>query len=359
MSKLDAAGAKSLEEILASIRKTLSGNASDAASAQLSAAPMPAPATPEPKAPAETDSDDTRLLSAKLAGALSEPVNGAALDDDLSEILAPENKDAAPSNAAGTAKPAAEASDGKDPLWFLRHPSAAAETESSATQAPTDEVKLSRPEVLRASLPPLFGAGEERSTIFRTAPIHTPKALDSGNIPTTKMQPVSPPPSEAGKMGARSGLTARTQPAMPLTQPADETAKAAPPARTDAGSSEIVAAALVAREPASIEEVVAVPVAEAAPDTQAPPETKADNGSLGDVAGDTANKAPVPMEELSTKTAAATDAAQARSLEQMVGELLEPVMRHWLETNLPRMVEKVVRDEVARALAAERRAPKP
>ena len=58
------------------------------------------------------------------------------------------------------------------------------------------------------------------------------------------------------------------------------------------------------------------------------------------------------------KPAPAADATQARTLEQVVGELLEPVIRHWLETNLPRMVEKVVRDEVARALAAERRAPK-
>ena len=51
MSKLDATGAKSLEEILASIRKTLSGGGSDASSGQRAAAPMPAPATPEPKRP--------------------------------------------------------------------------------------------------------------------------------------------------------------------------------------------------------------------------------------------------------------------------------------------------------------------
>jgi cell pole-organizing protein PopZ len=30
------------------------------------------------------------------------------------------------------------------------------------------------------------------------------------------------------------------------------------------------------------------------------------------------------------------------------------VIRHWLDTNLPHMVEKVVREEVARAIAAER-----
>jgi uncharacterized protein len=379
MSKLDAIGAKSLEEILASIRKTLSGGGSDPSSGQRAAAPMLAPATLEPRAPADRAGDDDGLLSARLAGALGGPVNGAALDDDFSELLAPEHKEPAPSDPASAAKPAAAGSDGQDPLWFLKQPSAAGE--SNGTQAPTahtqsgeaapapaDEVKLSRPEVLRASLPPLFGAAEERPTIFRTAPAHAPKAPDSA-APTAKMQPPPPPPGEVGKTAAGSVHTARTQPSMPSAQPADETAKAAPPpsaprTRTDANPSEAMqtAPAPVAREPAPIREAVPAPLAEAVPGPQPLPEAKPANGSLGDVAADTtANKVPVLTREPSaTKPAPTADAtqAQARSLEQVVGELLEPVIRHWLETNLPRMVEKVVRDEVARALAAERRAAK-
>jgi cell pole-organizing protein PopZ len=106
-----------------------------------------------------------------------------------------------------------------------------------------------------------------------------------------------------------------------------------------------------------------VAAADAAPGQQPLPEAKAANGSLGDSAADTtanrANRAPALTREPSaTKPAPTADTAQARTLEQVVGELLEPVIRHWLETNLPRMVEKVVRDEVARALTAERRAPK-
>jgi cell pole-organizing protein PopZ len=375
MSKLDAIGAKSLEEILASIRKTLSGDGSDAASGQRAAAPMPAPAPPDPKAPADTGGDDDGLLSARLAGALSGPVNGAALDDDFSELLAPEHKEPAASDPASAAKPAEAGSDGKDPLWFLKQPSAAGESNgtqaptaraqpSEAVPAPADEVKLSRPEVLRASLPPLFGAAEERPTIFRAAPAHAPKAPDS-NVPAAKMQPLPPAPGEVGKTAAGSVHTARTQPSMPSAQPADETAKAAPPpsaprARTDAGPSEAVPTAPVAREPAPIPEAAPAPVAEAAPGPQPLPEAKPANGSLGDVAADTTvNKAPTLAREPSaTKPAPTADATQARTLEQVVGELLEPVIRHWLETNLPRMVEKVVREEVARALAAERRAPK-
>ncbi len=57
-------------------------------------------------------------------------------------------------------------------------------------------------------------------------------------------------------------------------------------------------------------------------------------------------------------TASATGALPTRGLDQMVAELLEPVIRQWLQTNLPRMIEKVVREEVARVVAAERDAAK-
>ena len=49
---------------------------------------------------------------------------------------------------------------------------------------------------------------------------------------------------------------------------------------------------------------------------------------------------------------------RARALEQVVAELLEPVIRQWLHSNLPRLIEKAVREEVVRALAAERDAAK-
>ena len=54
--------------------------------------------------------------------------------------------------------------------------------------------------------------------------------------------------------------------------------------------------------------------------------------------------------------AATGDALPMRALEQMVAELLEPVIRQWLNTNLPRLIEKAVREEVARVTAAERAA---
>ena len=235
------------EEILASIRKTLSGDGSDAASAPRNGAPMPAPTWPEPKAPADADGDDLGLLSAKLAGALNGTVNGAALDDDISELLAPENKGPAPSalgRRCGYTKPAEAGGDGKARCGSCSNrppPRRAAARKRRRTRSSSRGRRSCGP-----PWPPLFGA-EERPTAFRT------KTPDSSSVPTAKMQPVPPPPSEAGKTAASSMLTARTQPLMPPAQPADETTKAAPPApstRTDAGSGEAVATVPAAREPA-------------------------------------------------------------------------------------------------------------
>jgi cell pole-organizing protein PopZ len=38
----------------------------------------------------------------------------------------------------------------------------------------------------------------------------------------------------------------------------------------------------------------------------------------------------------------------------MIAQLLEPVLRNWVEANLSGLVEKTVREEVARALRTER-----
>ena len=100
---------------------------------------------------------------------------------------------------------------------------------------------------------------------------------------------------------------------------------------------------------------------QAAPGPQPLAEAKPANGPLAEAHGGRDGEARRRRWRRSppaTKPAPAADAAQARTLEQVIGELLEPVIRQWLETNLPRMVEEVVREEVARAIAAERSTPK-
>ena len=63
-----------------------------------------------------------------------------------------------------------------------------------------------------------------------------------------------------------------------------------------------------------------------------------------------------PAEATQAADALLGGALQTRALEQMIAELLEPVIRQWLQANLPRLIEKAVREEVARVTAAERAA---
>src|SRR5215217_5183580 len=72
--------------------------------------------------------------------------------------------------------------------------------------------------------------------------------------------------------------------------------------------------------------------------------------------------APPPMTEeriISTATAAAVDSAfnalaqtvlvqNAKTLEDLVKEMLRPMLQHWLDNNLPTLVERLVRQEIER-----------
>jgi len=60
----------------------------------------------------------------------------------------------------------------------------------------------------------------------------------------------------------------------------------------------------------------------------------------------------VSAETISGLTAALAASARVgdgnKTLEQLVKELLRPILKDWLDTNLPGMVERIVREEVER-----------
>jgi cell pole-organizing protein PopZ len=114
-------------------------------------------------------------------------------------------------------------------------------------------------------------------------------------------------------------LTAKTRPLMP----APEAAGASP---DDAGVRDL----------------------EVAADLAAPPTIPAHPQSA---ANPTSATIPAPPQDPSGTSTPAADGSRARTLEHVIGELLEPVIRQWLEANLPRLVEEVVRKEVVRAVA--------
>jgi cell pole-organizing protein PopZ len=331
MGKPETKPAQSLEEILASIRKALAEEEVQGAADRLDL-PERAPAAEARPAPAKGDALPGQLTVALNGSGAREP----AVDDDLAELLAPlpakepirepvKEPAKEPSAPAASASPSAPAtSEKKDPLWFLaRQPGAKSEPvleekpeeppeEEEAPAAPSDEVALTRLETLRAALPPLFGSGEGAATKTEPAALAQPAALKPVELPDFPRlqkpkeevrESKAPPPEKAP-------VALEVQPE-PVVQPAP--APAPPPP------------AAVAPPPAPAPEPPAVEAA-----------------------------APVSPEPRRT----AMPSAQSRVLEDMIGQLIEPVIRNWLDTNLASLVEKVVREEVARAGGAKPDAPK-
>jgi len=273
-------------------------------------------------------------LSARLAGVLKDPGSATPGDDDYAELLAAHDKAQGPA-AADPAKPTEARRRGADPLWFLRQPAGTAPQDGTPSQTPPEtgeavkagDIRLSRPQDLRASLPPLFGAEEQPSPLAR--------------MPVPETQP-SPPPAPPVKMAgpAQDNIhTAKTQPLMPA--PGESPAGAGAPEPKPASDVEAVAPVVAAS-------------AEPAPEAPTTVEAKLDDGFQPHTqAASMAMAAPV-AEAAGVKSTASGAGLQARTLEQVIGELLEPVIRQWLDANLPRLVEEVVRKEVARAIAVER-----
>ncbi|MGO7209224.1 PopZ family protein, partial [Rhizobium ruizarguesonis] len=53
--------------------------------------------------------------------------------------------------------------------------------------------------------------------------------------------------------------------------------------------------------------------------------------------------------------AAANDGAERRSLDEIAEDMLRPMLREWLDDNLPTLVERLVREEIERVARGPRR----
>jgi cell pole-organizing protein PopZ len=361
MSKPDPTATKSLEEILASIRKSLADEPSPR-QPELPAAPAQT-SQPDPKPASSVASDPLKangaeVLAGKLAaGLLNGVTRSQASDDDLSDLLASAPKKPAPAAPVDAPKPGEAKSNARDPLWFLTRlsaaaadavapgPAARARDAAKAPTPPVEDVKLSRPETLRPSLPPLFGAGSDPIPPAAARP----DIQDTG--PTARTEPRNFPTQvngEARAAQAEPEVAVTTPAPTPVVQAAPPTPPPAipvaadtlpkePPQATSAPETAPTVAVVIPQQPAEVEP--SPPVAQVQADPAAEPPRP------------TADSAPAPGPE-------PVGAAPTRGFEQAVGELLEPVIRQWLQSNLPRMIEKAVREEVVRALAAERDAAK-
>ena len=148
------------------------------------------------------------------------------------------------------------------------------------------------------------------------------------------------PPKVAAKPAAMPAPKPAPKPAsMPAAPPTDvldltEAMAAATPApsfRTIDGASDVVFADRPAEPPRAPEE----------PRRPAPPQTAPDSGLI--------SNATVSAVDSAFNSLAYTVIGQnARTLEDLVKEMLRPLLKSWLDDNLPGMVERIVRAEIER-----------
>jgi cell pole-organizing protein PopZ len=335
MSKLDPTG-ESLESILASIRRSLAEQSTDVLAddgapppfdslgavvpgedapprflgggrepSQPSAVPPPAGA-PLPTG-ASTPGDQA------FAG-LDNPPPPASIGALLSRL--PEEP---PPAAAAAAPEPAEAP--KDPLWFLARgkdrmagvpvpapaptvfpqsaptqPAPAQPAASAGAAQPAAAVpKPALTEIVRGPLPPFFGSSPEAAKVEVAPTPPVPGPLPGGFV----AMPVIPPP----------------EPALRPTE-------------------------------------TAAPRSDAPEDAPRPPAGPPGAGTPGGSAG-TAD--PAPPQPAAESASPAAGASQLQGLEAMVADLLRPMLRSWLDENMPRLVSAALKAE---AETLSRRDPK-
>jgi uncharacterized protein len=331
MSKGDLPDSDNLEEIFANIRKTLADPEPGQGLSKLEV---------EKPAPAAGAKSSASGAAAKPNGSqrpdrLSDALNGARdghADEELTDLLA--------TDTAAEASPKADATS-RDPLWFLsRNPAGENGAGAKQQEEPrAEDIKLTRPETLRRSFPPLFGGGETPQSRPLDVPVERVKPADPANARALRQdlsfsgKPLSEPAKEP---------PAATPVKFEPVKPEPKTVTAAEPAV----ASEVRA---VAVEPtvAAKAEPIAAKVETVAEVTSKPAAVEPKRTERDTPAADVTD---VGTSDETEAKAGNTDAAgqQGQPLQEVIGRLLEPVIQQWLDTNLPRMVEAAIREEVSR-----------
>jgi cell pole-organizing protein PopZ len=351
MSSFDKTAGKNLDEILASIRKTL---------ADESTPPQPNP--PPPKA----GTDPSTAASANQNG--SKAAIGKMDDEDLADLLAgglgPAGPQTAPKEAPQTP------SESKDPLWFLRPDGEREQVSLPRADEPVDGLAGSGVSPERSSLAPLFVADRDSASgevhaaanalASSSAEAKTATLLDTPPDPTLAPELAAPgnaEPDPAPEVAGASAATVAKTPTDPPATSKPEQAPAAAPLKPAALQNRPTA--VVPRSPRLAEPERSRPVAAmpgpgpvqaggaASPIVHSPfaePRANALNGAMPG----TTSAGALP----DVASASAVPAGQTQALEQIIEQLLEPLLRRWVEANLPRLVDAAIRAEVARALEA-------
>jgi cell pole-organizing protein PopZ len=338
MSKADPTG-ESLESILASIRRSLAEQSTDILNEDTGTAPE-AGYEPQPMMPGEDDLP--RLFGGAGAGAPAldtaprKALPGRALEDPTAPAgaapahLAPVHVET-PARAEIPARPVEEppppapmslaapapAQGSKDALWFLGRSDAPAESTGVQVAAPRAQVqpaaaeaKPIRTEIVRGPLPPFFGSSAEAAKV-EVAPV-------PDIAPTASVMPPFPPPPAA------RGLAGDPLPG-PVTSPVTNPTPEAATGQTTHSFPGLRAGAAT--------------------------RDGLPNGKAASFLGQPA---------MDGRAAAADGPPQfhgLQGLEAMVAELLRPMLRRWLDENMPRLVSAALKAEAE--LMARRDPKKP
>jgi hypothetical protein len=350
MNKSEKAAEPSMEEILASIRKIIAEEPLAGRSAPATGAPSPGRVA-TPAAAQAAPAPATRMARADLARSTPSRTGPEGKpgqeEDDLADLLEP----APPRAAAPAGRPAAAASPA-EPAVTRPAPSKARSVDALSmleglSTARLEGVNGTSPPAPKVPLPPVAAPAP---MLPRSAANPAPMPPAMRDAPPVRETP-APAPAPA-KWAAPSGigtggvLPAASQPdpllgAMPPTPLAP-----APPASTDRQRP-------AASGQPSILQLWGGSAADIAPPVQADvPAAPADGAGASPAPAAVAGIPPSPA-----SAAAATAPAPApapheavRTLEETVSELLRPMLRQWLDANMPRIVEKALRIEMAESL---------
>ena len=391
MSRPEKAPEPSMEEILASIRKII---AEEPVGSR--AGPAPAPVADAPR-PAASSVGVPQARGRGEPGSLPFPARDAASRDSgdgempysVEDALADLIEDA-PSRSSGrpeapnqepalAPRPTAAAGDDTQrPGWLFARP--------NTVPAPSSLAGAANPGLPKAGAPfgPLDGLRSARPEAMMRSPSEGSPIKPLTESPLTGSRPAAP---LSGDLGA-------SKPANPIpaakVSPLPDIGMPAPVARADAPQSSAPAATAPAPVPAAknppAEPVSAAPPVAEALAAAAQREPANELSPLDALAkGLAANKAAAPTPAIpapspvvsapmaarapavapdiaapvaaapalaepaavTTPEPAVTSALGSRSLEDTVAELLRPMLREWLNTNMPRIVEKALRVELA------------
>jgi cell pole-organizing protein PopZ len=356
MQRSPKATEPSMEEILASIRKIIAEDPTGAAPPQPAPSRMPAapPVSARPGQPLLPASAQRPLPEGPPPHTAGERRKAADLDADLADLLG-----SIPPRSPGLPPaPPAPADGPADPKLGQRPQRQPGKANGAAGQMPAGAPALQQTHRPLSEALSRARAAERPSSADGAPALPAAPAQASQDADLARRGRVAPPPlaePAPAPGGERSVERAIAQPAQPPSSGRGSESKrpSLEPTKVSEPAAELPAAG-AAVDPrgrqAESDSSAAKPVSAktGGQPVTAPDAVSAAAAAVARKVAATIPATAVPSRPFGASRAAAGAAGEAtRTLEDTVAELLRPMLRQWLETNMPRIVEKALRVEIA------------